>query len=648
MDISIDINVWNTLAAYGSTNQFMAEVLDAQSFSQVNLGGLGVVVSDTSTTLTVIVPPLPALAALGISPKLWYMRIVADSSSTPNNVLGTVIRLTIGAPDVNPLVIVPSDTVFCEDDIGFLYIANSNSSSSYQWFWNGTPPLGNPSNSYLYPILSIPGINTFEVQETNFGCVGDISPTVSINVIGKPVVSVTGQTQVCIGDTIAYSLPFSANTFYQWSLVGGMIVDTGNNVVTITLDTIGIALLQVDGLNMCGSNSGIKPIVVKERPQADAVGDTIICQGEQIILSATVSQSNYWWSDGDTIIAYFTNNLPVTPDSTTTYTVTTSNGACEVSDSLTVIVSVPPLGFSGDTNICTGESTVITASGGIGYLWDTGDSTASLSLSPSDTTVYAVTVSDSISCTAVDSITIVVYPLPTVSVTNDIEICLGDNAGLTASGGIGYLWSTGDTASSILVSPNANTIYSVTITDNWCSDNGTVSVNVNELPAAYAGEDTTIFTGNNVELSGSGGVSYSWSPSSGLSCTNCENPVASPANTTTYVLTVTDNNGCSNTDTVTIEVSFVIDIVVPNVFTPNGDGVNDEFVLELESIDEIEWVVFNRWGQKIMEWNELNFSWDGKTQSGNEAPDGVYFYVVKATGMDGKLLQRNGTVTLVR
>jgi len=119
---------------------------------------------------------------------------------------------------------------------------------------------------------------------------------------------------------------------------------------------------------------------------------------------------------------------------------------------------------------------------------------------------------------------------------------------------------------------------------------------------------------------------------------------------TFYVdLVITDSpSGCVDTASVTIFIDDEIRIIIPNVFTPNGDGVNDGFTLDIKGGKEAHGTIYNRWGQVLHTWDALNVVWDGKVPSGEKVSDGIYFYIIKVIGYNGKELDVPGNVTIVR
>src|SRR6185312_10042693 len=163
-------------------------------------------------------------------------------------------------------------------------------------------------------------------------------------------------------------------------------------------------------------------------------------------------------------------------------------------------------------------------------------------VTPTVTTTYTVTGSNGV-CTHDTTITVKVLPPPVITV-NGGSICIGKDTTLTATGGGKYVWSTGATSSSILVSPSSNKTYTVVVTaPDGCVDSATTSVSV-DVPTMAVCCDTAIERGTSVKLTASGSVvAYVWTPGSGLSCFTCPNPSANPSVNTTYTVTGTDANG---------------------------------------------------------------------------------------------------------
>lgn len=162
-----------------------------------------------------------------------------------------------------------------------------------------------------------------------------------------------------------------------------------------------------------------------------------------------------------------------------------------------------------------------------------------------------------------------------------------------------------------------------------------------------AGLDEIIPVGTSIQLNGSGGSTYSWSPSSTLDDASISNPIATPDVTTTYVLTVTSPSGCIFKDSLTI--SIVDSIVAPNTFTPNGDGVNDTWeILYVENFPKIKITIYDRWGQQVYKTIGYPASkwWDG-TRGGQKLPASTYYYVISLSVDAVKEKLITGSVTIV-
>ena len=187
-----------------------------------------------------------------------------------------------------------------------------------------------------------------------------------------------------------------------------------------------------------------------------------------------------------------------------------------------------------------------------------------------------------------------------------------------------------------------------------------VAVDVRPLPVVVvAPAVATVCPNKSVDLSASGGVSYAWSPAAGLSDSAIASPVAGPAESTIYTVTVTDANGC--TDTASVAVKAVANCVeiecsastvaIPDAFTPNGDGHNDRWnILGIADVNHL--VIYDRWGQQVFErghfvTGDAGAGWDG-TMGGQPAPAGVYAYFAELQCPTGGVVVRKGTVVLVR
>jgi len=258
----------------------------------------------------------------------------------------------------------------------------------------------------------------------------------------------------------------------------------------------------------------------------------------------------------------------VNPITTTTYTVTITNG-CTATAGVTLTVNSAATNISTmPSTICAGNSAVLTANGGGTYMWSNGLNSPTITVAPGDTTTYCVTVTAVNGCTATACTTVNVNQVPVATITPSLSnICTGTSATLTATGGGIYQWSPGgSTNSSIVVSPASSTIYTVTVTSNGCTDVATATVIVVTAPIpSIATLQNSICFGESTTITASGGDSYQWSiPPGGT------NPViiVTPITTTTYTMTVSAA-GCTATSSANITI-VVSTIPIPTaVASPN-------------------------------------------------------------------------------
>jgi hypothetical protein len=237
---------------------------------------------------------------------------------------------------------------------------------------------------------------------------------------------------------------------------------------------------------------------------------------------------------------------------TVTYNYTTAANGCSYPQTVSVTVNPSPtLTITGTNTICAGNTTTLTVSGAPNYTWSTSSNATSISVSPATTTTYSVIGTNSFACSGTQSILVTINALPSISISGTSTLCLGNTTTLTASGANTYTWNTSSTNTTIVVNPTITTNYSVTGTDpNGCTGTQTNTVTVNPLPAISISGASTLCTGNTATLTANGAASYSWSTGS----TNVA-IVVSPTVNTTYSVTGTDSNGCTDMNSLSIVVS---------------------------------------------------------------------------------------------
>jgi gliding motility-associated-like protein len=275
---------------------------------------------------------------------------------------------------------------------------------------------------------------------------------------------------------------------------------------------------------------------------------------------------------------------------------------------------------------------------------------------------YTVDVTDAKSCTATTTVTVNEPQAVTLALAPTDASCYGYTDGqIKATGGGGasatytFALSNGTSNSTGMFTNLATGFYNVTVSDiNNCSVSDTATINQpDSVTISVAPDPVTVNLGASLQLNtttnASGTVSYDWQPAFGLSCYDCPNPVFNGNYSATYTATVINDLGCSGKATVTVTVIPSYDIFIPNVFTPNGDGANDEWKIfgNLTGIKQLQVMVFNRIGEKVFESNDINFGWDG-TYKGTSVP-GVYTYVAKFVWLNNHSDNSyHGSITLLK
>lgn len=405
-----------------------------------------------------------------------------------------------------------------------------------------------------------------------------------------------------------------------------------------------------------------------------STAEVVICGPEDSTVLELLGPDEFEWTWTPPIgLSTDTGSVVVAaPDTTTVYTAVGVSENCGTAfREITVIVETGFLGVDAgeDKFICPGESVVLDGSGAFSYSWDppTGLDNPNASnpvASPSVTTTYYLTGLTETGCPGSDSTTVTVWDLPTVTIDPvgaTVDICIGSSTVLTASGAVDYVWSPADgldvtIGESVTASPEVTTTYTVVGTDaNGCENTSTITVVVNPLPIADAGADITIDIVNNdvAVLTATGGVSYTWTPITGIQPPSDPNQASisvQPEDTTTYIVMVTDANGCVSFDSVTVNVIGDYEVYLPTAFSPNNDGQNDIYRPYIigQSADRglVRWEIYNRWGELVYSATDQFAGWNGEFK-GTQQDMGSYVVIVLSRVMGQDVVNRE-TFHLVR
>lgn len=548
-----------------------------------------------------------------------------------------------------------AETVLASTPVGATFAwTNSNPTIGLAASGTGNIPAFTATNSTLAPIQA-----TISVTATLNGCAGPTS-TFVITVLPTPIVDPITNIAQCVGSTVnevAFTSSILSLT-YNWtnSETGiGLAANGTGNIPSFTATNANptplVSSISVTPfLGICEGTVSTFTITINPLPVVEAGSSQSVCANTQVTLSASGAQS-YTWDNG------VVDNTPFTPTATQTYTVTgTDINGCQNTDVVDVTVNPLPILNAGlDTAICIGDPVTLTATvNGASFVWDNGV-TDGVAFSPTTNQVYTLTVTDANNCVNSDQVTVVVNALPTIGAGADQTICFGTEISLNGSGGVSYVWTNnGVNGQNFIPAIGANT-YEVIGTDaNGCENTDQVTITVLPVPEAiFTANPTSGYPGLVVQFNNSStnSTSYLWDFGSGIpvSVTQMQTQHAY-GNPGLYNVILEASNGiCSDSASVIITVlPFPPPVIhIPNVFTPNGDGANDTWWIDVTFAVSINVQIFNRWGNLMLEMDELTDRWDG-TIEGDNASTGVYFHKYSIVDLNGNTVTGQGFLTIER
>ena len=517
---------------------------------------------------------------------------------------------TITITGDGPLAICPGDDV----------ALTASGADSYVW-----------STTETTPTITVAAVGTYSVTGTNACGTGTAQAQVTPG--SGITLTFTGDLQVCPGGST--TITASGATTYIWS--------TGDFGPSTTVSAAGT--YTVTASSNCGSVTQAVTVTQASGIAVTITGDTQICEDGVSVLTASGADT-YVWSTSQT-------GPSITVSAAGTYTVTGTNGCGSDDATIEVFVGMAPVvTILGDPSFCAGQSTMLTANGADTYVWNTSVTDATISVNQPGT--YTVTGTNACGSNTA-SATVTVAQLPVVDITGDDTICPNGQAVLTATGVGTITWNTGAQGAVLTVAQPG--LYVATITNACGSDTQGFTVSAIDLDADFTANPTSgtypltvIFTPTEVPE----GAEVLWDFDDDNSTSTVEEPQHTFLEPGSYSVTLQVwALGCSTMSSSVITViappvGTVSSIALPNVFSPNGDRVNDLLVMNAVNITNVEAQIFNRWGQKVNDLKRVGESWDGRTTTGEIAPDGTYFYTLTAQGRDGKTYEITGHITLLR
>ena len=429
--------------------------------------------------------------------------------------------------------------------------------------WTGPNAFTSTSQSPSISNATTFASGNYALTVTNSGgCTGSVTRQITVNAL--PVASANSNSPQCVGSTL--NLSASGGTSYSWSGPNGFTATQANaHINTVTTAAGGTYTVTVTNTAGCTATATVS-VTVNTLPTPTASGNGPLCAGGTVNLISSGGTS-YTWSGpnsfGSSQQSPSILNALAAASGIYTVRVTDANG-CSATATASVTVNALPTAAAGSNSpVCVGGSLNLTSGGGTSFSWSGPNSFSITSQYPSITGVttaaggtYTVTVSDANNCSATASVSVTVNIPPVVTAGNDGPKCAGSLLNFTSSAGSSFVWSGPNGFNSTQQNPSignttsaATGTYSVTVTVNGCSGTATTSATIYALPPATANNSTTGVqcAGETIDLTSSGGTSYSWSGPLAFASTQ-QNPVITNAgalSTGTYTVTVTDGNGCS-------------------------------------------------------------------------------------------------------
>ena len=622
-------------------------------------------IASLPTSTTVCNGGAITLTATGASSYTWTPTITNAVTFTPT----TSNIYTVYATDANGCVAVTA-TVNVTVNPPVALTVNSPSicpggtatltaSGSTTYTWSTTTGGGSFGTTTAVPTVSPQTYTVIGTDGNN--CVSAVQ-TLTVTTFATPNISISANPNnatVCAGNTV--SLSGNGGVSYTWTggiIDGSAFLPTNSQNYTVT---------GTDANNCKGTAT--QSVTVNPLPIVTTTSQTI-CVGNSATLQAGGATTYTWSTLAQTL------TITVQPTTTTNYTVAgTDVNNC--TNFAVGIVSVNPLpiisiGYS-SLSICTGGTVALVANGvgtGGSYVWDNGSTTSttySITDNPTTTTVYTVVGTDANSCQSIpQTATVTVNQFPTAqTVTGNTFVCRGYEASPVTlsvqSGAVGY-W-TGPAPSTATISTTSSAsitqggIYVFT-SHNGCGNTpslpftviaDSVVANFTANPTGGQTPVTVSYTNTSVALPGNT-LGYFWEFGNNATSTQT-NPseVFTAAGVYQTMLIATDNLGCKDTATAYIVVKDVPEvIIIPNIFSPNGDNINDQFFITGTGISNLECKIYDRWGLLLYNWDGIDGFWDGKAKNGTICTEGTYFYLITYTDNTGKSVIKNSFFQLVR
>lgn len=588
------------------------------------------------------------------------------------NASGCVVSETVALGVSDPsLFVLDSSLLSYQQCDGFMIDfenANPNANDFYWKFPDGTTSTdANPNFDF-----AALGVGSYEVMlvPSDTTCANSIPFDVEIGQEAKIDFEYTFIG--CVDSIVFTDLSTTPNEITDWTWEFPSEYKTQNPSISsgAVNNSDFLAKLTIDFLDGCSltleKEISLNPIDV------DLADSVLICGQEGVGLNPGGNTDyQYTWSPSLGLDNPSSVNPLANPSSTTTYTVDIVNpnsaDSCMVTQEIKVVVAPVTVQAQGDTMVCDLLTQVPVGATFVGddLSWYDDPSlvtpiSTDLTIMVTPGTYYAVS-TNAEGCQMVDTVEVMASPIAIDLVANSFTLCMGEDAILeidNLQAGDDVKWYLDNTlvgtGSPLVVNPTVSGIYSALVTNvDGCTATDTADVEVIDISVEATASEVAIYRSQETKLSSTGGfVNYVWSPDDHtLNDIYVSDPKASPEETTTYTVTVTDENGCTTESSITIEVKNTECgepyIYLPNAFSPNGDGDNEVLYLRGLNLNEIHLSIFNRWGQQVFETRDQGSGWDGTFNGEPVVPD-VYGFYLRVKCDNGEEYFKKGNITVLK
>jgi gliding motility-associated-like protein len=559
-----------------------------------------------------------------------------------------------------PDIVLSSDTAIC---IGDSVQLNAYGADSYAWLpvdYLNAPNVPNPSSR------PDSNITYYVAGVSSNGCLNHAAVSITVNPL--PELHVSNDAAVCPnGSAVIYA---SGGTEYSWYPPKWLSDANSQFVIAAPQASTTYRVIAVNEFGCHASDSVHVQVYPKTEFKVSPNGE--ICKGDMMELAASGGRQ-YRWTPPYGLSCVECERTIASPGVTTKYAVAaTDTYGCKYDDSVSVLVKEFPIVRTiPDRTICKGESVLLetVAANLADFSWSPEsylDNTQIINpiASPESSITYVVSVTNDLGCSVSDSVRLNVINKVDADLTGS-PACPGERVQLrttvndASENGYQIQWLPASLfddlhAATQTLRPVQDLEISAIVTSQTCeADTLSYFINLHDVPEVDAGEDKIVYLGENVPLAASSNSIinyYSWSPSNRLECGECQSTTWMADRSQTFAVNVVDENGCAAKDSVTFRVvgDCRDDVFVPNAFTPNGDEINDRFLVRSQNQIKLNhFKIFDRWGKEVYSSSDIEEGWDGNHKD-KEAFSGVYVYHLIAGCRNGQSVLVKGNVTVIR